>query len=270
MSIHPEARRHLLRKLLIFIVLIAVVASLVWWRNDQPVSKPQPVTATSSSSVPTVPTSFNKKQYSINDPASIWVVVNKGRILPSDYAPSLVVPNVPLNYPSSSNDSHLRTETARALELMFAAAKKNGFDLKLFSGYRSYSEQMSVYNNFVSTEGQAHADISSARPGHSEHQTGLAADVSVIGASCELQLCFGNTPAGRWVAANAYKYGFLVRYQNGKENLTGYEYEPWHLRYAGGDLAAEINKTGQTLEQFFGLTTYTDYSTTSYQLKSGY
>lgn len=266
---HPLARARLARWLLVFLVLAGAITAVVWWRTDQLAKKPQLVTSTSSRSVPTTPVGFNKSQYSVNDPASTWVVVNKGRVLPSSYAPSLVSPNVPLNFSSEANDSHLRGEAAKALEALFVAAKKDGSALKLFSGYRSYNQQNSVYSNFVATDGKTQADISSARPGHSEHQTGLAADVSTIGGTCELETCYGDSVDGKWLGANSYKYGFIVRYQKNKQNITGYQYEPWHLRYVGVELATELNKTGQPMEQFFGLPIYDDYPVTNYQLKVG-
>lgn len=269
MGFHPSARVRLLRWFLLFVVLGAIVAGIVWWRNNQTAPKPQLITSTSSSTASTPTAGFNKAQYSINSPTSIWVVVNKGRVLPNSYAPPLVSPGVPLYFGSDANDSHLRSEAAKALEAIFADAKKAGLALKLFSGYRSFAQQNSVYNNFVAADGKTQADISSARPGHSEHQTGLAADVSTIGGSCELETCYGDSVAGKWLVANSYKYGFIVRYQKDKQNLTGYQYEPWHLRYVGVGLAAEINRTGQTLEQFFGLPAYPDYPVQSYELKSG-
>ena len=112
--------------------------------------------------------------------------------------------------------------------------------------------------NFADDE--ASADDESARPGFSEHQTGLAVDVGMANATCEVDQCFGATPAGKWVAANGYKYGFIVRYPQGLSDITGYEYEPWHLRYVGVGLATEMhNKAVQTLEQFFDLPAATDY-----------
>lgn len=265
-----SARRRLIRWTSVIVCLMALAVGVGLWRS-QPAEKA--ITKQVSNSMPSQsaaqPKAFDKSQYSVNDPLSLWVVVNKGRILPSDYSPKLEVPNVPLNYDSSANDSHLRPEAAMALEQMFAKAESLGYKLKLFSGYRSYGEQTSVYNNFVAKQGQTQADTFSARPGHSEHQTGLAADVSTVGGRCELAACYGSTDEGKWLAANAYSYGFIVRYQEGKQNLTGYIYEPWHMRYVGKELAAEIHKTDQTLEQYFNLATYPDYPATSYELKSG-
>ena len=105
------------------------------------------------------------------------------------------------------------------------------------SGYRSYSQQASLYDSYVRQYGQATADTLAARPGFSEHQTGLAMDIGNASGVCALQACFATTPAGKWAAANAATYGFIIRYPAGAEAVTGYTYEPWHLRYVGRDLA---------------------------------
>lgn len=270
MEFHPVARARLLKWFLLFVVLAAIVAGVAWWRNDQFAKKPQPVSSASSSSVSTTPASFNKSQYSINDPASIWLVVNKGRVLPNSYLPAdLVVPNVSLSESAASENMHLRKDSAAAVEKLIVAASNGGIKLMLVSGYRSFVTQQSVYNGYVSSQGKVYANATSAQPGHSEHQTGLAVDLGGISGKCQLEACFGDTAEGKWLAANVYKYGFIIRYQKDKTNLTGYTYEPWHVRYVGVDLAAQINNTGQTLEQFFNLLAYPDYPSQSYELKSG-
>jgi D-alanyl-D-alanine carboxypeptidase len=111
----------------------------------------------------------------------------------------------------------------------------------------------------VDATGQKHADSVSARPGHSEHQTGLAADLGASSGECALRACFGDMPEGKWLAANAYRYGFIIRYQKGATPRTGYAYEPWHLRYVGKQLAAEMQRTSVTLEEYFHLPAYPDY-----------
>lgn len=196
---------------------------------------------------------FDKSKHSLSDPNSLWVIVNKKRPLPQSYVPAkLVTPSVPVR--SGGEEGTVRSETAKALETLFGSAKKQGYDLLFVSGYRSYALQTSVYNRYVNTLGQAEADRISAKPGTSEHQTGLAADVGTTDRVCELEICFGDTPAGKWIAANAYKHGFIVRYTKDKEAVTGYSYEPWHLRYVGKELAAELKRTNiQTLEGFFNL-----------------
>ena len=112
------------------------------------------------------------------------------------------------------------------------------------SGYRSYNTQKGLYNYYVNRDGREAADRYSARPGHSEHSTGLAMDVSGIDGKCAATDCFGETPEAAWLAENVYDYGFIIRYPEGKEHITGYKYEPWHLRYVGVDIAREIRELG--------------------------
>ncbi len=204
----------------------------------------------------TQPPGFNKNLYAISDPSSIWVVVNKRRPLsPKTYTPSqLVVPNMPLRLGTGSSEMRVSAAMSAALEQMALAAKKEGANLMLASGYRSYGSQSAIYSSHVKTYGQVSADRQSARPGHSEHQTGLAADLEPSNRTCEIAQCFGTLAEGKWLAANAYKYGFIIRYRSDKEAVTGYMYEPWHVRYVGVELATEMNKQGTTtLEEFFGL-----------------
>lgn len=206
---------------------------------------------------------FDKSKYPLDEASSLWVIVNKGRRLPADYVPAgLTPPSV-----ATAGRELVRSDTASALEDMFSAAAKQGLKLEVVSGYRSYSYQQQVYGGYVRSVGTAGADTFSARPGSSEHQTGLAADLGALSGKCQLDQCFGDTPEGKWLAANCYKFGFIIRYPKGKDSLTGYEYEPWHVRYVGKDLAAQINKSQQTLEQFFGLPAYATYPVESLTLK---
>jgi zinc D-Ala-D-Ala carboxypeptidase len=206
--------------------------------------------------------SFDKKKRSVSAANSLWLVVNKRRpIVPKDYTPApLVAPDMPLRLSATTPEMLLRKDAADALAALAANAKKDNIGLMLSSGYRSYSYQTNLYSYYVSKQGQAEADTQSARPGFSEHQTGLAADVEPTSRQCEVEQCFADLPEGRWVAANAYRYGFVIRYQNSKDAVTGYEYEPWHLRYVGTDLSYELHKQGNpTLEAFFALGDAPDY-----------
>lgn len=210
---------------------------------------------------------IDKASYDINSPSSYSVLVNKGRRLPSAYQPKdLIIPNVPLRSSDTSAEMKLRAEAARSLESMFLKASKAGLNLLLVSGHRSYSSQAAIYNRNVKNDGTEKTDMTSARPGHSEHQTGLAADIGAKSRTCELDICFGNTPEGRWLAADAHKYGFIVRYAEGKSSLTGYDFEPWHLRYVGKDLAGALQAAGKTMEEFFGLPAYSTYAKDPQQL----
>ncbi|MED0952022.1 M15 family metallopeptidase [Bacillus mobilis] len=185
--------------------------------------------------------------------ASVQAVVNKEYGLPEDYKPEdLVVPNVPFSFSGTLEKSYLRIEAAEALEKLFDIAKKEGIQLNAVSGFRSYDYQKNLYANNVKRKGQEHTDRFSAKPGHSEHQTGLTMDVSSKSANNELELTFANTKEGKWLKENAYRAGFIIRYPKGKESITGYAYEPWHIRYVG-DIAESIYKKKLTLEEFKNL-----------------
>ena len=177
-----------------------------------------------------------------SDPKSIEVLANKKRpIEPLTYAPTDLV--------SIGSGQSLRSEAAKAYKKMRDAAAATGVRFHPISGYRSYSQQAATYNHWKATYGQQHADSVSAAPGTSEHQLGLAVDVT--DGICKLRRCFGNTEAGQWVAKNAHKYGFVIRYPEGKSDITGYWPEPWHLRYVGVDLAKELTTKGLTLEEHY-------------------
>ncbi|MBX4188635.1 M15 family metallopeptidase [Candidatus Saccharibacteria bacterium] len=248
--------------------IILVVIFVLAWPRTKPQQQAAKTAAPANKITASVPPAFDKNAYSTDVANSLWAVVNKGRMLPSSYVPAnLVTPTVPLRYPATNPEMHVRADAAAAMQTMFAAAKQSGIGLKLASGYRSYANQTSTYSNYVKTYGVSQADTFSARPGHSEHQTGLAADLEPVSGQCEIDQCFGDLPEGKWLAANDYKYGFIIRYQKDTQNLTGYEYEPWHVRYLGTALSNEINSSGQTLEQFFALPPYTTYPTSSLTLK---
>ncbi|MCM3697382.1 M15 family metallopeptidase [Microbacterium oleivorans] len=159
----------------------------------------------------------------------------------------ILIVNKSIPLPSSYGNG-LRPELTSAWSRMRADAKKDGISLSIISGFRSYASQQSVFASKVRQHGRAEAERRSARPGHSEHQTGLAIDVNSISQS------WGETRAGRWVAANAHRYGFIVRYPKGKEKVTGYRWEPWHLRYVGTGTATHLKKTGLTLDEYLGVT----------------
>ncbi len=184
------------------------------------------------------------------------MVVNKQRALqPVEFAPAeLVLPQVSLA--ANQENALLRPDAAAAVEEMFAAAAVDGIGLTLVSGYRSYAVQVGTYNHWVNQYGgdTAAADNVSARPGFSEHQTGLAFDVGQSDGACTLGSCFADTPAGSWTADNAHRFGFIVRYQQGAQGVTGFFAEPWHLRFVGTETAGDMRDQGiVTLEEYFGL-----------------
>lgn len=215
---------------------------------------PSPTSATAPSPTQSAAPTFDRSAHSIDDPTSLWLVVNKRRPLP-DYVPSVV--DVPVPH---TNAPQLRAEASRAVVALFAAAKADGLELASNSAYRSFTTQRSVYEGNVQRLGRTVADHLTAHPGCSEHQTGLAIDIGALSGRCSLDVCMGDEPEGRWLAANAWRHGFLLRYPADKVAVTGYQYEPWHFRFLGRPLARELHDTGvRTLEEFFGLPAAPDY-----------
>ncbi|WP_257208714.1 D-alanyl-D-alanine carboxypeptidase family protein [Bacillus sp. AFS031507] len=186
-------------------------------------------------------------------PSSIATVVNKKYYLPVTYVPkNLVFPEVPFLFKEKIEKRKMRWEAAKSLEKMFAAAKNDGIYLSGVSAYRSYSTQKVLFNNYVKSDGFEKAVTYSAIPGTSEHQTGLAIDVSGTDGICAVSSCFGNRKEANWLSKNSANYGFIVRYPKGKESITGYKHEPWHLRYVG-NISKPINNSGITLEEYLGV-----------------
>lgn len=171
---------------------------------------------------------------------------------PGLYKGDVLIVNKKYGLPSNYNPG-INGTAQKAVNAMVADAKKQGVYLSTISSYRSYSYQSGLYNNYVKKHGKAQADRFSARPGHSEHQTGLAFDFGGTSKTHWLESSFENTKEGKWLASNAHKYGFHLRYQKGKEHITGYMYEPWHFRYIGSDNATKIKATGKTLEEYFNV-----------------
>ncbi|WP_085506862.1 M15 family metallopeptidase [Thalassobacillus devorans] len=190
----------------------------------------------------------------VDEPQALTVVVNKSRKLPDGFEPNdLVVPEVAFPFEEFHEKKQMRLEAAEALEELFKGAKQDGVELIAASGYRSYERQKLIYEDNVKKNGEEHANQFSAKPGTSEHQTGLAMDITSAAAAFKLDQDFIETKEGQWLADHAHEYGFIIRYPEGKSDITGYAYEPWHLRYVGKEPAAEIHQQEETLEEFFGL-----------------
>lgn len=190
----------------------------------------------------------------VKKPGSLLVLLNKYFSLSSDYVPeNLQIPNVPFPFDYFHEKKLMRREGAISLERLFYSSKESGINLYALSGYRSYKRQKEIFESGVSEEGFAYTNEFSAKPGESEHQTGLAMDVTSPEINYALSQSFENTKEGEWIKSNAYKYGFILRYPKGKEHITGYMYEPWHLRYVGIKIAEEINQLGLTFEEYLGV-----------------
>lgn len=205
--------------------------------------------APATSSEGTTEKSGNKAQ--AVSPESIQVLVNKQYKLPDSYKPQdLVYPDVPFLFQEKIEKRMMRQEAADALQQLFAGAKQEGIMLAGVSAYRSHTTQTNLFNRYVKKDGEEAAKKYSAEPGHSEHETGLAIDVSGSTGKCAAEDCFEGTPEAVWLADHAHEYGFIIRYPKGKEAITGYQYEPWHLRYVGKEAAGEIHDKGITLEEY--------------------
>ncbi|WP_053220469.1 M15 family metallopeptidase, partial [Virgibacillus senegalensis] len=187
----------------------------------------------------------------VEDPESMLVLANKQFKLPDGYEPpDLIAPEVPFYFEEDLEKRYMREEAAHALEDLFDGAGEAGLDLVAASGYRSYERQKEIYQQNVESMGQEEADKFSSKPGNSEHQTGLAMDVTSAEMAFSLEQAFKQTDEGKWLADNAPDYGFIIRYPEGKEDITGYSYEPWHIRYVGKETAEQIDKQNITLEEY--------------------
>jgi zinc D-Ala-D-Ala carboxypeptidase len=179
---------------------------------------------------------------------SVTILINKEFALPKDFVPKdLVRADMPLS--PRSNYPYVRKDAHDALKRMFEEALEEGIELWFHSGYRSYASQKLLYENYVMRYGQEQADIFSAKPGHSEHQSGLAIDITSPSANGPFAIAFGDSIEGKWVAKHAHNFGFIVRYPKDKTAVTGYMYEPWHLRYVGIELATQLFENGLVLEE---------------------
>ena len=169
------------------------------------------------------------------------------------YVNGILIANKTYSLPEDYDPGALHPDAQAAFNEMRDAAAAEGLKLKIISGYRPYSQQKSTYNNYSARDGKALADRYSARPGHSEHQTGHAIDLN------SLRQSFADTAEGLWIAEHCAEYGFILRYGKEKEDKTGFMYEPWHLRYLGKELAMAVTESGLCLEEFLGITSeYTE------------
>ncbi len=186
---------------------------------------------------------------------SITVFINKEYSLPKDYKPKdMVVPKVLFNLNYYDERMLMRPEAAKALEDLFNAAAQEGYTLYGVSAFRSYERQKKIFLNNIVKKGKTHTLLYSAVPGTSEHQTGLAIDISTKSLGYRLIDGFADTKEGTWVANNAHKFGYIIRYPKDKIDVTGYAYEPWHIRYVGKDLANYLYNNNLTLDEYFNYT----------------
>ncbi len=219
--------------------------------TSTPTPTPEPTATPEPTQVPTpTPITVN------TDTSTVTYLVNREYTLPDTFVPEgLTTPDVLFPFSDTSIDKAKMTpEAGEALAMLFDAAyEEAGLTLYGVSAYRSYARQYTIYATNLATRGIAHTNRYSAAPGRSEHQTGLAIDISCKSEGFGLEDTFADTPEGIWVAENAHRFGFILRYPKDKEHITGYNYEPWHIRYVGTELANELYTTGLTLDEYYGV-----------------
>lgn len=179
-------------------------------------------------------------------------LINKDHPLPADYIPSdLIV--CPFFFAASPEDEkrQLCRPACNAAARLFEYAKSFGHIFYGISGYRSYLRQQEIFNESLRSKGRIHTEQYIAFPGTSEHQSGLALDISCTSIQLKLDTSFADTPEGKWLVKYAPMFGFIIRYPKGKESVTGYAWEPWHIRYVSRPLALFLSLTGQTLEEYY-------------------
>ncbi|TDM39300.1 D-alanyl-D-alanine carboxypeptidase family protein [Macrococcoides goetzii] len=168
------------------------------------------------------------------------------------YINGILIVNKKISLPPTYNPGENKS-VRKILNKMIVDAQKDNMHLVVRSAYRSYAAQKALYDKFVALDGQQIAESYSAKPGQSEHQTGLAYDIGSRESVANMSIQFGQTPEGNWLKENAHKYGFIIRYGKDKTHITGYRYEPWHIRYVGKVHAAKLYRSGQTLEEYLGV-----------------
>ncbi|HML36019.1 MAG TPA: M15 family metallopeptidase [Bacillota bacterium] len=180
----------------------------------------------------------------------LLILVNKEHPVDQNYKPDDLSE---VKYYAPDRDKaarYMRAEAAEAFDMLVEKAAEEGVVIKMTTAYRSYNFQKILFDSYVKKEGEEKANTYSAKPGQSEHQTGLSVDVSSPSVDYQLSNDYGKTAEGKWLANNAYRFGFILRFLQGKENITGYQYEPWHIRYVGLTAAKEIYEQGLTLEEY--------------------
>jgi D-alanyl-D-alanine carboxypeptidase len=192
----------------------------------------------------------HEKELQEAESKGLLLLVNKKQPISPDYKPEDLQEIRDFVPDRSPETRYMRAEAADAFHNLVEQAAQDGIVIKMTTAYRSYGFQKLLFDSYVEKEGEEMANTFSAKPGQSEHQTGLAVDVSSPSVDYQLSDDYGKTAEGKWVAANAYRFGFILRFPEGKEDITGYQYEPWHLRYVGTFAAKEIHDQDLTLEEY--------------------
>lgn len=248
-----SGRRGQMSKVLLLLVLLLILAAMTGCSKDKAIAGY--VGDDSENSQNVTPSGMEKgeeEDEKVAQNEEFLILINKTHPVDGSYKPEDLTSIQYFASDRSEAGRYMRAEAAAQFEALVEGAAKEGYELVMTTAYRSYEFQNTLYTNYVNRYGEAEANTFSAKPGQSEHQSGLAVDVSSPVVSYALSDDFGDTAEGKWMAENAHKYGFILRFPLGKEEITGYQYEPWHLRYVGQPAADEIYEKGITLEEYLG------------------
>lgn len=248
-------KKLLITFIVMFVFLVGVIGFVLVKDYKQDTAQQTSVVEPTSqpTTTPTVePTVDPETDARFTSTDSVLIFANKTHKLPDGYIPSDLVS---LTVTTAYGDVQMKQEAAEAIANMFSAANADGVYPVVTTAYRSEEFQTELYNGYVERDGQEAADTYSSRPGYSDHQTGLAADISCEANGYNLNQEFENTAEGQWLAQHAHEYGFVMRYPNGKEEVTGYTYEPWHFRYIGVEEATNLYNSdpNMTMEEYYGI-----------------
>ena len=252
---------------IVFLLVFTYVGYFAWAKNhevENPATKAETIEPNSNSENPSNSAASNEMPdpSEFKDTNSLLILANKSNPLPDGYIPKDLVEVKGVSF--GSENTMLRKPAALAAQEMIEAARKDGVEIVFGSGYRSAEKQRYLWNNYASQYGNDAADRFSSRPSYSEHQTGLCFDAAEGDGSldgCNYNDGFFDSPQGKWLYKHAHEYGFILRYPQGKEEITGYKYEPWHYRYIGKDWATKMYEISPdlTFEEYFELEGGTSY-----------
>lgn len=243
----PETKRGLRMALFLILLLLLVIFTVGCGEKADDTDSPKGKTPSESEQNPSESSTGEAKPEQNQE---FLILINKTNPVDSTYAPEDLASIQYFATDRSKEGRFMRAEAAAQFETLVEAAAKEGYELVMTTAYRSYGFQNTLYTNYVERYGEEEANTFSAKPGQSEHQSGLAVDVSSPVVDYALSDDFGETAEGTWMAEHAHEYGFILRFPLGKEEITGYQYEPWHLRYVGQPAADRIYEQGITLEEY--------------------
>lgn len=239
-----------MRKIFIFIITLVLLLMVGCSGSVDPLENSESENSTDNIVEEASEMELLQDKLAIDRAAGNLILVNKENSLNEDYIPSDLVDIIYYAKDRTAKGRYMRQEAASAFHALSESALLEGYEIVVTTAYRSYEFQSDLYYGYVSSKGQEWVDQYSAKPGTSEHQTGLAADCSSPSVGYQLTSSYGESQEGIWLRENCNDFGFIIRYPQGKEDITGYKYEPWHIRYVGKTAASIIKEKDWTFEEF--------------------